>query len=108
MSSSALNTASTTIATPDKYVDEISEQNPLKVLVAGAGVGGLALAKSLSKNPHMDVIVLERTDKFKRFGGPIQLASNALEILKEMDIDVYNQIMKKFTFTGRCLGIVTA
>lgn len=99
-SSSVLNTASTTIPTPDKYVDEISEQNPLKVLVAGAGVGGLALAKSLSKNPHMDVIVLERTDKFKRFGGPIQLASNALEILKEMDIDVYNQIMKKFTFTG--------
>ena len=96
--------SSSSITTPavatDKYVDKISEQNPLKVLIAGAGVGGLALATSLSKNPNMDVTVLEKTDKFKRFGGPIQLASNALRVLNEMDEDVYNQIMEKFTFTG--------
>jgi len=84
----------------DKFVDEISKENPLKVLIAGAGVGGLALANSLSKNPHMEVTVLERTDKFKRFGGPIQLASNALKILDDMDNKVYNEIMEKFTFTG--------
>jgi zeaxanthin epoxidase len=84
----------------EKYVEEISEKHPLKVLIAGAGVGGLALANSLSKNPLMDVTVLERTDKFKRFGGPIQLASNALRILNEMDTKVYNEIMDKFTFTG--------
>lgn len=84
----------------DKYVEEISAENPLKVLIAGAGVGGLALANSLNKNPHMEVTVLERTDKFKRFGGPIQLASNALKILDEMDSKVYNEIMEKFTFTG--------
>jgi len=87
-------------AEADKYVEEISKENPLKVLIAGAGVGGLALANSLSKNPHMDVTVLERTDKFKRFGGPIQLASNALKILNEMDTKVYDEIMEKFTFTG--------
>ena len=97
LSSSSITTP--TVAT-DKYVDKISEQNPLKVLIAGAGVGGLALATSLSKNPNMDVTVLEKTDKFKRFGGPIQLASNALRVLNEMDEDVYNQIMEKFTFTG--------
>jgi len=100
---SSLNVASTS-APPtteaDKYVEEISEKNPLKVLIAGAGVGGLALANTLSKNPHMEVTVLERTDKFKRFGGPIQLASNALKILDEMDSKVYNEIMEKFTFTG--------
>jgi len=84
----------------DKFVDAISEKNPLKVLIAGAGVGGLALANTLSKNPNMEVVVLERTDKFKRFGGPIQLASNALRILDEMDTKVYNEIMDKFTFTG--------
>lgn len=66
----------------------------------GAGVGGLALANSLAKNPKMKVTVLERTDQFKRFGGPIQLASNALEVLKDMDEKVYNEIMEKFTFTG--------
>lgn len=84
----------------DKFVEDISEENPLKVLIAGAGVGGLALANTLSKNPKMDVTVLERTDKFKRFGGPIQLASNALKILNEMDTKVYNEVMEKFTFTG--------
>lgn len=95
-----------TIPPPDvptssnNYSAEISAENPLKVLISGAGVGGLALAKVLSKNPNMDVTVLERTDEFKRFGGPIQLASNALQIIKEMDADVFDQIMEKFTYTG--------
>lgn len=79
---------------------KITEENPLRVIIAGAGVGGLALANSLAKNPKMKVTVLERTDEFKRFGGPIQLASNALQVLKEMDEAVYDKIMKKFTFTG--------
>lgn len=91
---------STTARNDDAFSYEITKENPLKVLIAGAGVGGLALAKSLSKNPNMEVVVLERTDEFKRFGGPIQLASNALQVLKEMDEDVFNQIMEKFTFTG--------
>jgi zeaxanthin epoxidase len=72
----------------------------LKVLIAGAGVGGLALAQVLAKNPKMDVTVLERTESFKRFGGPIQLASNALQVLKEMDEDVFDQIIGKFSYTG--------
>eukprot|EP00536_Pseudo-nitzschia_multiseries_P000390 jgi/Psemu1/321577/estExt_fgenesh1_pg.C_50038 len=84
----------------ETFVDEISEKNPLKVVIAGAGVGGLALANTLSKNPNMEVVVLERTDQFKRFGGPIQLASNALRILNEMDTVVYDEIMDKFTYTG--------
>jgi zeaxanthin epoxidase len=54
----------------------------------------------LVKNPKMKVTIMERTQSFKRFGGPIQLASNALAILKEMDEIVYSQVMEKFTFTG--------
>jgi zeaxanthin epoxidase len=82
------------------YVDEISESNPLRVVIAGAGVGGLALSQVLSKNPKVNVTVFERTDKFKRFGGPIQLASNALQIIRTMDQDVYEKVMDKFTTTG--------
>jgi hypothetical protein len=93
-------TSSADTSATAELVDEISADNPLKVLIAGGGVGGLSLAKTLSKNPNMEVVVLERTDEFKRFGGPIQLASNALQVLKEMDEDVFEQIMEKFTFTG--------
>ena len=80
--------------------DEITERNPLRVLIAGAGVGGLALANVLSKHKHMQVTVLEQTAAFKRFGGPIQLALNALQILKEMDEPLHNKIQTKFTVTG--------
>lgn len=79
---------------------QITEENPLRVIIAGAGIGGIVLAKELSKNPKMNVQVLEKTDKFKRFGGPIQLASNALQVIKTLDKDVYDKIMEKFTFTG--------
>jgi zeaxanthin epoxidase len=99
---SSLNIA-TTPTDMKAYTDvdaKITEENPLRVLIAGAGVGGLALANTLSKNPKVQVTVLERTDEFKRFGGPIQIASNALQLLKEMDVDVYDKIMNKFTFTG--------
>jgi zeaxanthin epoxidase len=78
----------------------VSPTNPLRIIIAGAGVGGLALANSLTKNPNFHVQVLERTDQFKRFGGPIQLASNALQVLKEMDHVVFDSILEKFTFTG--------
>jgi zeaxanthin epoxidase len=91
----------TSSSSPYAPVDAIvSSSNPLRILIAGAGVGGLALANSLQKNPNFHVQVLERTDEFKRFGGPIQLASNALQVLKEMDQTVFNSILQKFTFTG--------
>jgi len=78
----------------------VNEENPLRVLISGAGVGGITLAKELSKNKNMKVTVLEKTDEFKRFGGPIQLASNALQVMKDMDRPIYDLIMDKFTFTG--------
>lgn len=84
----------------EEWVDDISPEHPLKVVIAGAGVGGLSLAKVLTKNPSMSVTVLERTAAFKRFGGPIQLASNAMQVLSEMDSTVYKQICEKFTVTG--------
>lgn len=83
-----------------KVPNDVSPEHPLRVLIAGGGVGGLALAQSLAQHPAMKVTVLERTESFKRFGGPIQLASNALQIMKEMDVQLFEQVMDKFTFTG--------
>jgi len=87
-------------AVADVAPDEISQDAPLRVLIAGGGVGGLALANALSSHPHVTVTVLEKTQKFMRFGGPIQLASNAMMNLRNMDAELYRQIEAKATFTG--------
>ena len=45
---------------PQVQKDEISAENPLHVLIAGAGVGGLALANQLElSNAHVTYTVLE-------------------------------------------------
>jgi zeaxanthin epoxidase len=76
---------------------------PLKVAIAGGGVGGLTSALCLLKK-GFDVTVYEKTAAFARFGGPIQFASNALSVLKEIDEELFRRVMEKFTFTGtrRC------
>jgi len=78
----------------------VSAEKPLRVVIAGAGVGGLALANAFVGVPHVHTTVLERTSEFKRFGGPIQLASNAMQVMKDMDADMFADIVGKATFTG--------
>lgn len=46
------------------------------------------------------VKVIEKTNEFRRFGGPIQLASNALSTIKAIDPDFFERLMEYFTFTG--------
>ena len=78
---------------------------PLKIAIAGGGVGGLTAALCMLKK-GFDVTVYEKTAAFARFGGPIQFASNALSVLKEIDDDLFNRVMEKFTYTGtRTCGI---
>jgi len=89
-----------TWTTPLSTNGDVSTEAPLRVLIAGAGVGGLALANDLKAYDTMQVRVVEQTAAFKRFGGPIQLASNALAILRDQDATLYNQIMQRFTTTG--------
>ena len=47
-----------------------------------------------------DVTLFEKSSKFSRFGGPIQLASNALSCINAMSPDLFDEIMTRFTFTG--------
>ena len=72
---------------------------PLKVAIAGGGVGGLTTALCMLKK-GFDVTVYEKTAAFARFGGPIQFASNALSVIKEIDEGLFERVMDKFTFTG--------
>ena len=74
---------------------EKSAQLPLKIAVAGAGIGGVMLAYALQKR-GFDVTVFEKTSKFSRFGGPLQLASNALSCVNDLSPDLFEQIMSRF------------
>ena len=68
-------------------------------------VGGLTAALCMLRK-GFDVTVYEKTAAFSRFGGPIQFASNALSVLKEIDDVLFDRVMDKFTFTGaRTCGI---
>jgi len=79
----------------------ISSERPLRVIIAGAGVGGLTAANALRcTGAPVDVTVIERTAEFKRFGGPIQLASNAMQNLRNMDGPMYDKIEGLATWTG--------
>ena len=79
--------------------DCIKAKIPLKIAVAGCGVGGLFAGYCLQKK-GFDVTVFEKSSKFSRFGGPIQLASNALSCVNALSPDLFAQIMGRFTFTG--------
>lgn len=83
----------------DSDGNPIKARMPLKIAVAGAGVGGMFLGYTL-QTKGFDVTVFEKSSKFSRFGGPIQLASNALSCIKSIDSKLFDQIMRKFTFTG--------
>lgn len=76
-----------------------SAQIPLRIAVAGAGVGGVLLGCALEKK-GFSVTVFEKTGKFSRFGGPIQLASNALSCVNSISPELFDEIMTRFTFTG--------
>jgi len=79
------------------------------VVIAGGGVGGLVAAKAFSTVPTIQVKVLEQATAFARFGGPIQLASNALSVIRDIDETLFNKLMDRFTFTGyRKNGLVDA
>jgi NADPH-dependent 2,4-dienoyl-CoA reductase/sulfur reductase-like enzyme len=108
MSTSTQTTTETPVVDTENY-EELSlparSGRPLKVAIAGGGVGGLTAALCMLKK-GFDVTVYEKTAAFARFGGPIQFASNALSVLKEIDDELFDRVMSKFTFTGtRACGI---
>uniref|UniRef100_A0A0C9S4T5 Zeaxanthin epoxidase, chloroplastic n=1 Tax=Wollemia nobilis TaxID=56998 RepID=A0A0C9S4T5_9CONI len=83
---------------------------PLRILIAGGGIGGLVLALA-AKNKGFDVKVFERDLSAVRgegqYRGPIQIQSNALGALEAVDADVADKIMENGCVTGdRINGLV--
>lgn len=57
-----------------------------RVLVAGAGIGGLTLAQALERGGH-DVIVLERARELRPAGAGITVQTNAMLALRHLGLD---------------------
>jgi len=77
---------------------DASEQ-PLRVIIAGGGLGGLALASTLIRK-GFDVHVLEQASQYKPFGGPIQIQSNALWALQQIHPVLYEAVAEAGVPTG--------
>ena len=59
---------------------------PLKIAIAGAGIGGLAIASLLKRAGH-NVQVYEQAPRFARVGAGIQMAPNAVKVLRGLGLE---------------------
>jgi salicylate hydroxylase len=58
----------------------------MKVLIAGAGIGGLAAALACARR-GMQVTVLEAASEFKEVGAGIQLGPNAMKVIASLGLE---------------------
>jgi salicylate hydroxylase len=56
-----------------------------KILIAGAGIGGLTTASCLLKAGH-DVLVIEQAPALAEIGAGIQLSANAMHVLNDLGL----------------------
>ena len=57
----------------------------MKILIAGAGIGGLTAGLCLAQAGH-DITILERVDKLAEVGAGIQLGANAINVLNSLGL----------------------
>lgn len=60
---------------------------PLRILVVGAGVGGISVARGLLRDGH-DVTVFERRPEVKPGGGAVTIWSNGAAVLGQLGVDM--------------------
>ena len=72
---------------------------PLKVIVAGGGIGGLTFALAAQER-GLDVQVFERVKQYKPFGGPIQMQCNALGALEAISPAFAEDVISTGCVTG--------
>lgn len=80
-------------------------QRPLRVLVVGAGVGGLSVARGLLRDGH-DVTVFEQRPEVRAGGGAVTIWSNGETVLRQLGVDMEGagqelSTVRVMTSTGR-------
>jgi FAD-dependent urate hydroxylase len=84
--------------------------NACRVLIVGAGVGGIAIARGLLRDGH-DVTVFEQHPDVRAAGGAVTIWSNGSTVLDQLgvDMDGAGQLMSTvriITSTGRPLATI--
>ncbi|OBI05639.1 2-polyprenyl-6-methoxyphenol hydroxylase [Mycolicibacter heraklionensis] len=87
-----------------------SAPSALRILVVGAGVAGLSLARGLLRDGH-DVTVFERRPQLQPGGGAVTIWSNGATVLGQLGVDMagVGQSLSEVqvtTSTGRPLAIL--
>ena len=83
----------------DEGYREVTNDRPLRVIVAGGGVAGLVTAAACHSK-GMKVAIFEQASQYAPYGGPIQIQSNALRALERINPKVYEEIVKAGTVTA--------
>ena len=61
--------------------------NPRRILVIGAGVGGISIARGLLRDGH-DVTVFEQRRDMRPGGGAVTIWSNGSTVLEQLGVDM--------------------
>src|SRR6202048_1721568 len=65
----------------------VPSTRPLRILVVGAGVGGISIARGLLRDGH-DVTVFERRPDVTAGGGAVTIWSNGATVLGQLGVDM--------------------
>ena len=79
-----------TVRLPDSArsrAERTPEPNALRILVVGAGVAGLSIARGLLRDGH-DVSVFERRRDMRPGGGAVTIWSNGSTVLDQLGVDM--------------------
>src|SRR4029078_1692660 len=72
---------------PQLYGSSLRMVARLRVLVVGAGVGGISIARGLLRDGH-DVTVFEQRPDMRPGGGSVNIWANSLTVLEQLGVDM--------------------
>lgn len=78
---------------------QVTKDDPLRVLVAGGGLAGL-VAASACHAKGMKVAIFEQASSYAPYGGPIQIQSNALRAIQQINQKCYEELVAAGTVTA--------
>lgn len=85
--------------TPQAGQRLITQDQPLRVLIAGGGLAGLVAAAACHAK-GMKVAIFEQASSYAPYGGPIQIQSNALRAIQQISPKCYEELVAAGTVTA--------